>query len=500
MRVAKEVVRIAGSLDDWLARVDRSKSLSGQRGAWLRERVADLEELLAENPSALDLVATEFVDLAGFGLVRMPGPSDFLGGAEAAQVRAHGLRALERLTETEREGELLDWVTRGVLAEARRHPKERRWVALYLLRGMRSEAFDQTLLCIARDPSDPLRADALRAMPVSGSDGTDRYLVELLDLPRDPLHDPHPFDLLRQRLKRGQLGSDAEASLATRTKSMLLSSDWRDASRALAIIRGVDPMRSAPMLIEALHAWKVRQTHLGGARRLVHEIVRELQDLSGKTIGANPRNWTTWWQGVCNGSVPLHESAGERGRPVTTAAFLGLEPVSDRVTFLIDHSGSMQEPWNSTSRSRWVEVIEQLVSYLHASGEDTLFDVVLFDTTPTMSTNGLVAATPEILERLRSSLVGREPNGGTNLKLAVERALRVDAQGRVDAARVHSDTVVILCDGATAEGPGWVAPFVERIDAELRVVFHCVLIGPYDDGTLEALARATGGEFLRVDP
>ncbi len=44
-----------------------------------------------------------------------------------------------------------------------------------------------------------------------------------------------------------------------------------------------------------------------------------------------------------------------------------------------------------------------------------------------------------------------------------------------------------------------VEPLLARVGAEACVVFHCVQIGAGGDGTLEALARLTGGEYLRVD-
>jgi hypothetical protein len=64
---------------------------------------------------------------------------------------------------------------------------------------------------------------------------------------------------------------------------------------------------------------------------------------------------------------------------------------------------------------------------------------------------------------------------------------------------VMADTVVVLCDGQTGHGPGWVAPLIEKIGHATQVVFECVLIGSDGDGTLKALAQQTGGEFLRVD-
>ena len=58
--------------------------------------------------------------------------------------------------------------------------------------------------------------------------------------------------------------------------------------------------------------------------------------------------------------------------------------------------------------------------------------------------------------------------------------------------------MIVLCDGETAEGPGWVKSFLERVNALARICFHGVQIGGGGDGTLELLAQGSGGEFVRT--
>ena len=71
--------------------------------------------------------------------------------------------------------------------------------------------------------------------------------------------------------------------------------------------------------------------------------------------------------------------------------------------------------------------------------------------------------------------------------------------GMPDLAVLEADTVIVLCDGETEEGPGWVEPFLRSVNQRARVVFHCVRIGAAGDGTLEKLAGGSGGDFVRVD-
>ena len=89
--------------------------------------------------------------------------------------------------------------------------------------------------------------------------------------------------------------------------------------------------------------------------------------------------------------------------------------------------------------------------------------------------------------------------GGTHLKAGVLTAMHLDKRGKVDLEALEADTVIVLCDGATAEGPGWVVPLLRRTNDEARLIFHAVQIGSGGDGTLEVLCEETGGDFVRVE-
>jgi hypothetical protein len=57
---------------------------------------------------------------------------------------------------------------------------------------------------------------------------------------------------------------------------------------------------------------------------------------------------------------------------------------------------------------------------------------------------------------------------------------------------------VLLCDGGTAEGPGWVADFVRDVAKPRGLVLHAVQVGGDSDGALEGLAKLSGGDFVMV--
>ena len=417
-------------------------------------------------------------------------------------------RVLERGLASAHGRELAQWLAVSVVPPTHEYPIGARALAAELLAAGGWRVALPALLSVARDAQDPLRPRVLRGLPSFADEAADLYLVGNLARPFDKALDPHPFNLVFERIRAGTpLGERAAQRLLARLAQMLLATDWREASRAVALSRGLEVPRSVPLLIDGLAAWDRRERLGVGSRRVSHELARELRRLSGRSIGADPKAWTTWWIAVRQGRVSLPAetgppqaveagSAGEKGR--TTASFFGLSPVSDHVTFVIDHSGSMTTEWGTRDHSRYVEAVDQMVRYLQAAGERTHFDVILFNDKPQRSTERMRLATPATLERLRSDLLARVPEGGTRLKPAVSEAMALSEAGQVDYERLQADTIIVLCDGETQEGPAWVAPLLERVGAESRIQFHCVLLGIRDDGVLEELARRTEGEFLRI--
>ena len=166
------------------------------------------------------------------------------------------------------------------------------------------------------------------------------------------------------------------------------------------------------------------------------------------------------------------------------------------MTFVIDLSGSMSTGWGTTGHTRYVEAVEQMMRFLQAAGERARFNVVLFNGAVLRSNDDLVPATTRNLDRARRALLELVPGGDTCLRPAVESALGLSAEPAGEPP--EADTIIVLCDGETSEGPSWVAPLLERVRDASQVRFHCVLIGTSGDGTLEALAQGTGGDFLRI--
>jgi len=495
--------------------------------AWLRKRVGDrdlqaldaarLGQLLSsvteeahgngdwKGAASALLDATYWTtdhESASVGDRRLPSPQgNQMAGSAGVRVRRAARAAFAGLLEGSRAGEMVAWLEQDVIFKRSADTAARRAGIAWIV-NERPPSLVPVLLTVARDTADPLRPAVLDLLVRWEDEAVDLFLVKLVSKSFDKRAKRHPYSLLLDRVRDGKtpLGERATTQLGQRLRVMLLSQDWRTAARAVTLAGHLDAGTGVPLLLDALTVWNRRKAEGRGSRRILSKVTDELCRISGRSgMGGDPRSWSTWWVAVQQGQSELHVTGEGRGEARTSAAFFGLTPRSDQVTFIIDKSGSMDAGWGTTGHNRYVEAVEQMTRFLQASGPATRFNVILFSDTHERSSSELVAATPANLARARHSLLSRAPNGGTSLRPAVELALGIGRDGEMDLDRVEADTVVILCDGQTMGGPSWVAPLLDRVGEATQVVFECVLIGSQGDGTLEALAERTGGEFLRVD-
>lgn len=436
-------------------------------------------------------------------------------GAQAPA--ASGADSAPRRSIATRAGRLLDadtgaweWICSEVLPVAGAHGPARRQAALRWLWERPRPELSTALLVMARRAEDPLRIDALRVLArwageLGADDSIDVFLVSLLARDEGAAARPHPFSLVQERIRSCStpLCVRASALLKDRAQAMLLSADWRQASRAVELLRGIDVELRVPLLLDALSAWARRAEAGRGSKRINADLVAELQRISGRNLGSNPGNWITWWVAVRQGRVALPTDpsvvqAADGDEERSHAAFFGLRPATDQVTFIVDHSGSMATGFGTRAVTRYEEAIHQMTRYLQASGPETRFNVILFDSDALRSSVELVEASPENIERARASMLARPPDGGTVLARGVELALCLGADGQIDRTQLVADTIIVLCDGETNEGAAWAHALLRRVQAEAQVRFHCVHIGAQGGAALEALAHDSGGEFLRV--
>ena len=140
-----------------------------------------------------------------------------------------------------------------------------------------------------------------------------------------------------------------------------------------------------------------------------------------------------------------------------------------------------------------------MTEFLRTLGAGARFRVVLFDTDLHVWKDRLQPLTHANLDAVQRWCSAQHPEGATMLRSAIEHVLRVDSDGKADVEHIEEDTVIVLCDGETTEGPHWIEPLLARVNSDACLAFHCVQIGSAGDGALQRLATLSGGEFAHVD-
>lgn len=462
------------------------REVTTHRGEAFGELFAEAERLSLSQPARLEELHQALILCAG------------LGEEPLNPVAQKAVDALEHILLLDRGTTFERWLT-TVLSGSQSTALERRG-AVRVLGPRRPARAIAGIITAARAADLPLQRTATRFLVGWSHPEVHKFFLGSLKEAQPTLEQlTRHLDLVA-----GSIDPQSQRALSATLFTLASQPGWRGAARATKLVSHLEPDAAVPFLIEALGLWVARGESGTGSRRIVYEIVDHLREISGRSIGAKPQAWGLWWKRVREGTIALASDEVNNGGGLSRPAFFGLQPVSDRVLFVLDRSGSMKAPFSygdkssSVMSTRYETAVAQVMSYLESSGPSTRFGLVLFSSDSVRWKRKLVEAKPQTLKQARKWLFARAPKGGTFLRTGVEAAVGVSRRGELDLKHLEADTIIVLCDGATQGGSGWVQEWVKRYNWEAQLVFHSVQIGSSGDGTLEKLASSTGGDMVRV--
>jgi hypothetical protein len=507
--------------------------------AWTEEGAATIEVLCA---NGIELVANDATLQGRFeeALFALAGSvlskeKRHLDGSPEARVVDAAVGALRSSTGRARQIELAE----SVLPTSTTPAGTRRAVARMFLHNP-PPAAKLSLSLAARDPDQRLALMSLEALVGWNDDLVHAVFVE--EIARALGDSPPPtacaerLALAERHLSQVELPPNCNAlrHLRELSSDCLLGKDPQRAALAATWTRGMSHEVALQTLAAALAAWRDRSARDGA---IVADpratIAQEMEGRFGVSLGMDPEHWRRWWSDVRAGRAPPPPDRNKRGTAV--GAFFGIKAKSKQVVFVLDRSGSMSSsylddaglgtggtpvpPGRGTPSGtgagkgvvppsavqRWDEAKNQLYSFLAKSPPDMLFDVVLFHDGAEAFRGSMVPVNAHQIAELKAWLARHGPSGGTHLKAGVELALGEPISSATSGPRTQASTprairreFVLLCDGGTAEGPGWVADFVRDVAKPRGLVLHAVQVGGDSDGALEGLAKLSGGDFVMV--
>jgi len=444
------------------------------QGLLLAPTVATLDALLASAAAADD----------PFGDQRLPAWRRALG--DAAWVQALAAAAPGRKAVPERvvaaialqfvDPAHLDVATsalRGLLGQ--RDPDVVRAAAAALVSLAPDRAADALLPLVATG-ADPLAAIALEALHTLRSRDP-AWPAELL-----PLATGRTPGLRAAALQLLAACRDVDASAAlAAARAGLAHKHWNVRAAAIALLTAVRTPDVVPTLFERLDAEQAR---------LRADLTAALKDLTGQQFPTTAA-WRDWWAkaGATFTVRPRRDQAepARRDAAGTTASYWDLPVVSDRVVFVVDVSGSMNQPFGTGNATRLDEAKRQLGRVLAALPPKAKANVIAFGN----DAHGLATGLQAIDDRRRKAAAAwtdaLQARGATNVHAALQLAF----------ADAEVDTIFLLTDGRPSAGaivaPEPLAREVRRWNVDRGLRIHTVALGGRSE-FLERLADDSGGE------
>jgi hypothetical protein len=255
---------------------------------------------------------------------------------------------------------------------------------------------------------------------------------------------------------------------------------WNVRAAAIGLLGALRLADAVPLLFERLDAEQAR---------LHEDVAATLKDLTGLQFPTTAL-WRQWWAKEGATFVVPERTPREpkpRDRAATTASYWDLPVVSDRVVFVVDVSGSMNQPFGTGDATRLDEAKRQLIRVLGALPAKAKANVIAFGN----GAEGLAAGLQTIDDRRRKSAAtwteALQAHGATNVHAALELAF----------AEQEADTIFLLTDGRPSIGaivaPDALAREVQRWNVGRGLRIHTVALGGRSD-FLERLAVESGGE------
>lgn len=373
------------------------------------------------------------------------------------------------------------------------------------------------------DRDGDVRRRAVEALGASGESSAVEAIVPLCE-------DPEVFVRCAALDALARLGSPAVLEPA---RAQLADESWRVRASAIAALGKVRDKGSIEPLIERLALEE---------GRLREDVGNALDAITGRTFGMRLESWRQFWDRWKDRyEIPTDEELrawaekraanAEKYTPPGTASFGGVATPSQRLVFVIDVSGSMEEKVLDTDRfadggypsMKRIDIVKtELARTVERLEEYVEFNILAFATEIDPWKKRLVEANvlnkssaASWIERLEA-IGGRSgeefhragltrlanlEGGKTNTFGALMAALGGDSEGEpVEDHEIALDTIFFLSDGRPSEGtytdPEDILREVRELNQLRRIVIHTIGIGDFQEGFLEALATQNGGVFV----
>jgi hypothetical protein len=392
---------------------------------------------------------------------------------------------------------------------------------LRVARGLEDPKLTKTIARMLKDKEASVALAAADALAARKDPGAKKDLESALKKAKDPLMvtaclraldgflsgDEEWEAALSERLSEEDaiVRNAALAVLAARGKAhleplyaALSHADWSTRLAALKLLEELRVPASVGKMIAQMESEEGRMSH---------EFAEVLFNLTGQPFRTRWGNWHAWWQDSGDGFKPIStselrkrrkEEEERRLRMVSGVKFFGIRIVSHRVAFIIDVSGSMNEPTRAQyigeqGEPRMSLAQRELKKCIDALDSKALFNIVTFSggVEPWLD-EGVEDSGERSREEAKGFVDKLGAMGGTNLYGALRHAFEDP----------EVDTIFVLSDGEPSVGdvldPFEIRAHVKRWNKDREIVINSIAVGGSFQ-ILEWIAEDSGGTHVRFD-
>jgi Mg-chelatase subunit ChlD len=256
--------------------------------------------------------------------------------------------------------------------------------------------------------------------------------------------------------------------------------------------------------------------------RLQDDCARALRALTGADLRTDHDLWKRYWEANREKwtGPPEPEPEEEDLDPEKewerqlakskdrTTGFFGIETKSRRLVYVIDVSGSMNEPVEKDSKvTRADRAKDELVRTIRALEDGASFNIIFFAAEVHTWQKEMATASSETRRSAEEFIVKMNVGGGTNAHDALDRAFLLadevtgKKRGPDGTGDAKVDTIVFLSDGKPSRGritaTDALRAAVREWNKTRKITIHCVAFGKDSDvDFLKGMAEDSGGTFL----
>ncbi len=396
----------------------------------------------------------------------------------------------------------------------------RRVAALRLLGERGLAVARSTLEAALVDPDPRVRLAAAEAIRPPWKVQSVRRLAAALRDERHPVVSQAMVRLLAIMMKRPppRMSRELRAQLVAGAFELFGKAGWRTDMDLVDLVEDFPSKAAVPYLIEALDLDRPVDELVAAVNQQASPLLRQragslLRAMTGALVPIeDAQAWREFWAAERdNIEIPAQLRSSDPG--ATRVEFFGVPVTGRSIAFLIDTSGSMQDP-PGTDRvltgprsarqapTRLAAAKEQLALATQAMDEGSRFFLLTFADEARTWTEAPMRPGRDVTRALTGLLSRLNARGGTNLYAGLVAALEIEGRTFGAAELPKIDELFVLSDGQPTTGPArdaeTLCDLVREANRYAKIRINAVFTGDGRGGELlQRLAEENGGVFVR---